>query len=116
MISSRQVPATFHVRLNEEALTQALHMAATTPTYAGCPLRVYIEGKGCDGFYYGVAFDTLRPDDFSFQQGALTVIVDPESFRFLHSSTVLWIDDERGRGFLVDNPNHRQFRGKFFKR
>lgn len=79
-------------------------------------LRVYLDGKGCDGFFYGVSFDQRSTDDLIFPHSGLNVICDPESYKFIKESTVEWVDDERGQGFLVDNPNHRKFRGKFYKR
>jgi iron-sulfur cluster assembly accessory protein len=80
-------------------------------------LRVYLEGKGCDGFYYGVAFDTeQRPDDTVLEINGLTIVVDKDSLSFMEGSKVVWVDDERGRGFLVENPNQRAYRGKFYKR
>ena len=84
---------------------------------AGKPsLRLYLEGKGCDGFYYGVAFDHPTPSDLHFQHGKVDVIVDADSLRFVTGSTIDWIDDQRGRGFLVDNPAHKKYRGKFYKK
>jgi iron-sulfur cluster assembly accessory protein len=104
------------VTLTPEALSEAERLATTEPLYHGRPLRIYLEGKGCDGFYYGVAFDELLPGDATFAQGALRLVIDADSLPFLEGSTVTWVDDERGRGFLVDNPQHRRFRGKFFKK
>jgi iron-sulfur cluster insertion protein len=103
------------VILSPEALTEAERLAQE-PAHQGQALRIYIDGKGCDGFYYGVAFDQTGARDVAFQQGSLTLVVDPDSLQFLEGSTVAWVDDERGRGFLVENPRHRQFRGKFYKK
>lgn len=104
------------VTFSPEALKEAEHLAATEPAYKDLPLRVYIEGKGCDGFYYGVAFGAEEPDDTKITQGSLTIVVDKDSLQFLDESTVIWVDDERGRGFLVENPHQKKFRGKFFKK
>ena len=104
------------VTFSEEALKQAEHLARTEPAYQGLPVRVYIEGKGCDGFYYGVAFGSEQPGDTRFEQGSLVIVVDQDSLQFLDESVVTWVDDERGRGFLVENPNHKKFRGKFYKK
>lgn len=104
------------VTFSPEALREAEKLAQTEPAYAGLPVRVYIEGKGCDGFYYGVAFAAEQPGDARFEQGSLVIVVDQDSLQFLDDSVVTWIDDERGRGFLVENPNHKKFRGKFYKK
>jgi len=104
------------IRLTPEALEVAERMAAEEPAYKDLALRVYLEGKGCDGFYYGVTFSAPLEGDISFTQGALTLVVDKEALQFLDGSEIAWVDDERGRGFLVENPQHKRFRGKFFKR
>lgn len=109
------VPDDFKILLTDAALVQARALAAD-PERAGHGLRFYIDGKGCDGFFYGVAFDLRGERDLGYDQDGLPLIVDPESFRFMHGSRVDWIDDERGRGFLVENPGHRRYRGKFFKK
>lgn len=102
-----------NITLTEEAYNNALRMSSE---FDSKTLRVYLEGKGCDGFYYGVSFDNIESDDLINQQGNLTLVIDPESYKFCQGSIVDWVDDERGQGFLVENPNHQKFRGKFYKR
>lgn len=81
-------------------------------------LRVYLSGKGCDGFLYGVQFDHRSQADLIFEEVTSGVVVacDPESFVFLEGSVIDYVDDERGRGYLVQNPRHDQYRGKFYKK
>ena len=109
------------ISLNATALKEALAFKARNPQWEACSLRVYIAGKGCDGFSYGVSFDQPEPQDQCFPQMSpsgerVDVIVDPESLKFLRGSVIDWVDDERGKGFLVENPKHKKFRGKFYKR
>ena len=96
---------------------------AENQDFAGKELRLYLDGKGCDGFYYGVTFDNAESNDLRFeqrdeatQQKIIDVVVDPDTLQFVEGSIIDWNEDERGRGFLVENPNQRAFRGKFFKR
>ncbi|MBC7661669.1 MAG: iron-sulfur cluster assembly accessory protein [Chitinophagaceae bacterium] len=105
-----------NIFLTPGALAQALHLKATTPEYEGLPLRLYIEGKGCDGFYYGVNFDKAEPDDLHFAVETLECIIDDRTLLFCKGSIIDWVDDERGRGFLVENPKEKNFRGKFYKK
>lgn len=105
-----------HIYLTPGALAQALELQRTTPEYSGLPLRLYIEGKGCDGFYYGVNFDKAEPDDLHFSIDELECIVDNRTLLFCKGSTIDWVDDERGKGFLVENPKEKSFRGKFYKK
>ncbi len=82
-------------------------------------LRVYLEGKGCDGFFYGVSFDHKEADDIEIGKIAgseLALISDPATLEFIRGSVIDWADDERGTGFIVENPKHSKYRGKFFKR
>jgi iron-sulfur cluster assembly accessory protein len=100
------------ITLTNSGLKQALKLKQENEG----DLRVYLDGKGCDGFFYGVSFDTRSDDDHVFSQEGIDLICDPESSKFVKGSEVEWVDDERGQGFLVNNPNHKKFRGKFYKR
>lgn len=79
-------------------------------------LRLYIEGKSCDGFYYGVCVDTPSPGDIHCLCDGVNVIIDEQAYPYLVGSVLDWVDDERGKGFLVNNPRQKAFRGKFFRR
>ncbi len=108
--------ADFSIVLTSGAQAQAIKLKQQTPEWQGKCLRLYLAGKGCDGFNYGVCFDDREEGDLSFMQGEIEVIVDTPAFEFVKGSTLEWVDDERGQGFLVENPKHRSFRGKFYKR
>ena len=80
-------------------------------------LRLYIEGKGCDGFFYGLSFDTPKDSDQRHQiSDSLELIIDPDTAIFCKNVWIEWVDDERGQGFLVNNRDQKKFRGKFYKR
>ncbi|MBI4732799.1 MAG: iron-sulfur cluster assembly accessory protein [Chloroflexi bacterium] len=69
-------------------------------------LRVYVAGKSCSGFQYGMALDNQpRETDSTFETEGLKVLVDDQSIQYMAGCTVDYIDDERGKGFLVENPN-----------
>jgi iron-sulfur cluster assembly accessory protein len=103
--------------LTEKAVASARHLAGTNPEYSGKNLRLYLAGKGCDGFEYGVTFDVWQEGDITVDVADnLKIFCDPRTLEFVEGSTVDWVDDERGSGFLVENPNHRKFRGKFYKK
>ena len=69
-------------------------------------LRVYIAGQTCSGFKYGMALDNKpRETDATFESEGLKVLVDDTSIQYMAGAIVDYIDDERGKGFLVDNPN-----------
>ncbi len=102
--------------LTDAALLKARVLKENTEAYHDLPLRLYIEGKGCDGFYYGVSFDAKEAGDLEFEFEGLRCIIDERAHIFCKGSKVDWIDDERGQGFLVENPKEKNFRGKFYKK
>lgn len=72
-------------------------------TYA---LRVYVSGRTCSGFQYGIALDNEpRESDSTFESEGLKVLVDEQSIQVMAGSKLDFIDDERGKGFMVENPN-----------
>ena len=72
-------------------------------TYA---LRVYIAGRTCSGLQYGMSLDNKPIEtDSSFESEGLKVLVDQQSFQYMAGTTIDYIDDERGKGFLMENPN-----------
>ncbi len=72
-------------------------------------LRVYISGQTCSGFQYGMALDnTPRPTDTVFEQDGMKLLVDDTSIQYMEGATIDYVDDQRGKGFLVENPNAAQ--------
>ena len=72
----------------------------------GYGLRVYVAGQGCSGLQYGMGLDDKPAEtDLTFETDGIKVHVDDQSILFMRGSTIDYIDDERGKGFLVNNPN-----------
>jgi iron-sulfur cluster assembly accessory protein len=105
------------VTISEEAVSQALTLWNNYNNTDS--LRLYLEGKGCDGFFYGVSFDSKTREDLDLGAiggSPLRLITDQDTYEFVKGSRIEWVQDERGTGFLVENPRHSKYRGKFFKR
>lgn len=69
-------------------------------------LRVFVSGRTCSGFQYGMALDnTPRENDSTFESEGLKLLVDEQSMQYMAGAIVDYVDDERGKGFLVENPN-----------
>ena len=69
-------------------------------------LRVYISAQTCSGFQYGMALDdNALPTDTVIESEGLKVIIDETSMQYMAGATIDYIDDQRGKGFLVENPN-----------
>ena len=105
------------ITLTNVAIEATRAFREKNPGWIGLDLRVYLSGKGCDGFEYGVTFDESTSGDLIVRiTDDINVVCDDKSLEFLIGSTVDWIDDDRGQGFIVNNPNHKKYRGKFYKR
>lgn len=106
--------------MTKEAIRAALTLQKEYPKWQGMSLRLYLEGKGCDGFFYGVTFDTPDTSDLRFPQSSdddsIELITDKESIEFVNGSNIIWGSHDGQDGFIVENPRHRSFRGKFYKR
>lgn len=68
-------------------------------------LRVYVQGGGCSGFQYGFTFDDEQAeDDFEFDHGTVTVLVDSMSMQYLNAARIDYREDAMGSSFVIDNP------------
>ena len=68
-------------------------------------LRVFVTGGGCSGFQYGFTFDEKKEGDAVMHTGGIEVVIDPQSAQYLKNCTVDYVEDFRGAGFSVTNPN-----------
>lgn len=91
--------------LTDAAIAKVKYFAETMPDSQGKPLRVFVQGGGCSGFQYGFTFDEKKENDSAFEQGGVTVVVDPQSAIYLKDAVVNYVEDFRGAGFAVENPN-----------
>jgi iron-sulfur cluster insertion protein len=91
--------------LTDKAIDKVKYFAQSMPDSQGKPLRVFVQGGGCSGFQYGFTFDEKKDADNVMEQGGITVVVDPQSAPYLKDSTVDYVEDFRGAGFSVTNPN-----------
>jgi iron-sulfur cluster insertion protein len=72
----------------------------------GYALRIYIAGRSCSGFHYGMAVDNhILGEDSTIEVEGIKILVDEISIQSILGTTIDYIDDERGTGFLMDNPN-----------
>ena len=73
---------------------------------AGYGLRVYVEGGGCSGFQYGMAFEQASNDeDDVVEMHGLRLFVDPYSAPMLKGTEVDYVDGLQNAGFSIKNPN-----------
>ncbi len=93
------------ILFSQKAIDKVKEFSAQMPEADGKDLRIFIQGVGCSGFVYGFTFDEVRDDDTVVEAGDLKVLVDPRSAPHLTGSSVDFVEDQRGSGFTVDNPN-----------
>jgi len=71
----------------------------------GKVLRVYVEGGGCAGLQYGLAFDDKRDTDAVISCDGFEVVIDPMSSLYLKGTKIDFVESLYGTGFKIDNPN-----------
>jgi iron-sulfur cluster assembly protein len=94
------------VTITERAAARVLELLASETEAGLVSLRVAVEGGGCSGFRYALAFDGPGEtgDEVSEQHG-VRLLVDAESRPFLEGAAVDFEDGLNGAGFRVTNPN-----------
>lgn len=103
----REGPPPSVITLTPNAVEQIKRSAEKIAVASGKFFRVYVEGGGCSGMQYGFSFDQKKEDDFVVHCGTIDVLVDPQSSLYLKGSTVDYVEDLRGSGFTVKNPNSK---------
>lgn len=71
-------------------------------------LRMAVRPGGCSGFSYEMFFDSeVETGDIveEFDEGAVRVVVDPQSVEHLRGSVLDYKDGLMGAGFAINNPN-----------
>ena len=91
--------------MTDAAIEKVKYFATTMPDSQNKPLRIFVQGGGCSGFQYGFQFDEKRDGDTLWEQGGISIVVDSQSATYLKDCTVNYVEDFRGAGFSVENPN-----------
>jgi len=72
----------------------------------GYALRIFISGKTCSGYQYGMSLDqNFNETDSIIEADGVKVVFDNGSADYIKGAKLDFIDDERGKGFMVENPN-----------
>lgn len=91
--------------MTDKAVEKVRLYAGQMPEAQGKELRIFIQGGGCSGFQYGFTFDDQQDGDTIVESGGVKVLVDAMSAPYLNGAKVDFVEDLRGSGFVVDNPN-----------
>jgi iron-sulfur cluster insertion protein len=98
-------PTDAFLSLTDAAVAKVKYFAGTMADSQGKPLRIFVQGGGCSGFQYGFTFDDKKEGDTVVETGGIEVVVDPQSATYLKDAKVDYVEDFRGAGFSVTNPN-----------
>ncbi len=72
----------------------------------GYALRVFVQGGGCSGFQYGMAFEDRNfPQDHTIESDGIKLVIDPTSLAYMRGSEIDFVDSLMGGGFSINNPN-----------
>lgn len=98
------------IKINTVYLTQpaaeAIRSMIIEKNLQGYSLRVFVQGGGCSGIQYGLAFDNnIRPTDVTSETDDITLLCDEVSIKYLAGATVDYFDGPEGSGFKIENPN-----------
>jgi iron-sulfur cluster insertion protein len=92
------------IEVTPEAATKLLELRADDPKRAY--LRLYVSGRSCCSFMYGLAFEENTVESDAVTQAAgLKVAIDAQSLPYCDGAKVEWVDGPEGTGFLVRNPS-----------
>lgn len=93
------------VRLTDKAVNMVKITREQEGIEENYGLRIAVRGGGCSGFEYALDFEEgQREDDWVYQQGDLTVMVDPISARYLEGTEIDYVLGTTGAGFKFNNP------------
>ena len=98
-------PAATLITLTPTAAEQVKRVLAER-TLSHAALRVFIAGRTCSGFQYGLApADGPDDDDIVVEQHGVRLIVDQVSAPFLSGAIVDYHTSELQQGFTIQNPS-----------
>jgi iron-sulfur cluster assembly accessory protein len=89
-----------------QAAASTIRMLLEQRKIMGYVLRVFVQGGGCSGMQYGMAFEAGPEDnDTVVEVDGVRLVVDPNSMTYLSGATIDFVDSLMGGGFRIDNPN-----------
>src|SRR6266542_1307777 len=90
------------IELTDTAQAKLLEVRGLEP--ARQVLRVFVRGRSCAGYVYGLALDdAAAEDDAVFEQGGIRVAIDPVSKEVVDGARVDYVETSEGSGFVVTN-------------
>jgi iron-sulfur cluster insertion protein len=87
-------------------LTSAAANQVRVTGEAGDYLRISVRSGGCSGFQYEISVDdTVLHSDSTCNSNGVNIVVDAFSMHYLEGTTIDYVDNFDGSGFIIRNPN-----------
>jgi iron-sulfur cluster insertion protein len=94
---------THAIEMTPEAATKVRELQEGDPKRA--LLRLYVMGRTCCSYQYGLAFDAAPDEADTVRDVAgVRVAIDRVSAPYCDGARIEWVDGPEGTGFLVRNP------------
>ena len=94
------------IRLSPTAIQAVRDLLAQRNLNEEYALRVYVAGRTCSGLQYGMSLDNKPGEtDTTFETEGIRVLVDNISIQYMRGAIINFMNNERGKGFIVENPN-----------
>jgi len=98
-----------HIFVSETAISAINQIKQENNVPDDIHIRIATKSGGCSGMNYILGFDTLLNDnDLVFKVRNHSFVIDKKSIFYLLGVTLDYKEDERGRGFVFDNPFHEK--------
>lgn len=92
------------IDLTVQALSKLHDFFAKMPDAKGKAFRIGVFEGGCSGNQYQFLFDDKKEGDVLTECGDISVVLDATALAMVKGSTVDYVDDLNGSGFVVHNP------------
>ncbi|MEI6089592.1 MAG: iron-sulfur cluster assembly accessory protein [bacterium] len=94
-----------NIVITERALAEIKRIYVEKSVPAEYLLRIDIESGGCSGVHHILGFDNeISENDKVFDTDGLGIVIDRKALFVLQSTTIDYINDINGSGFIFDNP------------
>ena len=94
------------ITVTEKAKSRLVNLRTESKYDENYFVRVGVEGGGCSGLSYKLDFDNnLKPEDKTFEDKGIKIVVDKKSFLYLIGTELDFSDGLNGKGFQFVNPN-----------
>lgn len=94
------------ITITDKAASQISQLQQQENHAQNSNIRVSVQGGGCSGLMYDLAFDaSIQDSDQVFEDKGIKILVDKKSLLYLLGTSLDFTDGLNGKGFQFVNPN-----------